>query len=156
MGSTQLRGRIEYFLTFLFSNFRSHIKDSKWGRKYIFMNHTCCNLSPQKIPFQFANGKLPHSCCIEFWAISIWSKILLRSLCESRQLWCLSQIGLLTKKCLYWDSNTFRINVYGNDAKWHLTTPQGCKKRKIEMELMCVVCIWAYCTFLTYLLYGWK
>ena len=87
--------------------------------------------------------------------ISMWFKILLRSLCESRQLWCLSQIGLLTKKCLYWDSNTFRINVYGNDAKWHLTTPQGCKKRKIEMGLMCVVCTCMGILYIPYILTVW-
>ena len=69
MGSTPLGGCIGYFLKFLFSNFRSHIKDSKWGRKYIFMNYTCCNGSRQKIPFQFANGKLPHSHCRAFWAV---------------------------------------------------------------------------------------
>ena len=68
MGSTPLGGCIGYFLKFLFSNFRSHIKDSKWGRKYIFMNEKCCSRSPQKIPFQFSNGKLPHSCCRAFWA----------------------------------------------------------------------------------------
>ena len=70
MGSTPLGGCIGYFLKFLFSNFRSHIKDSKWGRKYIFMNYTCCNGSPQKIAFQFANGKLPRSRCRAFWAMS--------------------------------------------------------------------------------------
>ena len=68
MGSTPLGGCIGYFLKFLFSNFRSHIKESKWGRKYILMNYTCCNGSPQKIPFQFANGKLPRSRCRAFWA----------------------------------------------------------------------------------------
>ena len=70
MGSNPLGGCIGYFLKFLFSNFRSHIKDSKWGRKYILMNYTCCNGSPQKIPFQFANGKLPHSRCRGLWALS--------------------------------------------------------------------------------------
>ena len=34
------------------------------------MNYTCYNGSPQKIPFQFANGKLPHSRCRAFWAYS--------------------------------------------------------------------------------------
>ena len=58
------------FLKNFFSNFRSHIKDSKWGRKCIFINCSSCNVSPQQIPFQFANGKLPHSCCREFWALS--------------------------------------------------------------------------------------
>ena len=57
------------FLKNFFSNFRSHIKDSKWGRKCIFINCTSCNESPQQIPFQFANGKLPHSHCRAFWAM---------------------------------------------------------------------------------------
>ena len=26
------------------------------------------NGSPQQIPFQFVNEKLPHSCCAAFWA----------------------------------------------------------------------------------------
>ena len=68
MESTPLEGCIEYFLKFLFSNFRSHMKDSKWSRKYIFMNYTCCKGCPQIIPFQFANGKFPHSRCRAFWA----------------------------------------------------------------------------------------
>ena len=79
MGSTPLGGCIGYFLKFLFSNFRSHIKDSKWGRKCIFINCTSCNGRPKQIPFQFANGKLPHSRCRGFWAVllirnnaSIW------------------------------------------------------------------------------------
>ena len=33
----------------------------------IFMNCTYCNESPQQIPFQFANGQLPHFCCRAFW-----------------------------------------------------------------------------------------
>ena len=53
----------------LFSNFRSHIRDSKWGRKCNFINCTSSNREPQEIPFQFANGKLPHSRCRAFWAI---------------------------------------------------------------------------------------
>ena len=61
MGSTPLGGCIGYFLKFLFLNFHSHIKDSKWGRKRIFNNCTSCNGSRQQIPFQFTNGKLPHS-----------------------------------------------------------------------------------------------
>ena len=69
MGSTPLGGCIGYFLKFLFSNFRSHIKDSKWGRKCIYINYTSCNGSPQQIPFQFANGKLPQSRCRGFWAM---------------------------------------------------------------------------------------
>jgi len=56
------------FLKKFFSNFRSHIKDSKWGRKCIFINCTSCNGSPQQIPFQFANGKLPYSRYRAFWA----------------------------------------------------------------------------------------
>ena len=69
MGSTPLKGCVGYFLKFLFSNFHSHIKDSKWGKKYIFMNYTCCNRSPQQIPVQFANGILPHSRCRAFQAM---------------------------------------------------------------------------------------
>ena len=88
MGTTQLGGYIGIFLKNIVSNFRSHIKDSKWGRKYIFMNYTCCNGSPQKIPFQFANGKLPHSCCRGFWA-----KYALSS-CEG-----LSHMGLVERVC---------------------------------------------------------
>ena len=64
-------GRLYWtFLKNFFSNFSSHIKDSKWGRKCTFINCTSCNRSPQQIPFQFANGKLPHSCCRAFWAVS--------------------------------------------------------------------------------------
>ena len=68
--STPLGGCIRLFLKNFFSNFRSHIKDSKWGRKCIFINCTSCNRSPQQIPFQFANGKLPLSRCRAFWARS--------------------------------------------------------------------------------------
>ena len=50
-------------------NFRFHIKDSKWGRKCSFINCTSCNGSPQQIPFQFTNGKVPHSRCRAFWAV---------------------------------------------------------------------------------------
>ena len=65
-----IRGLYMTFLKNFFSNFRSHIKDSKWGRKCILINCTSCNGSPQKIPFQFANGKLPHSRCRGFWAMT--------------------------------------------------------------------------------------
>ena len=34
------------------------------------MNYKCCNGSPQKIPFQFSNGKLPHSRSRGLWALS--------------------------------------------------------------------------------------
>ena len=59
MGSTPLEGCIGYFLKFFFSNFRLHIKDSKWGKKYIFINCTSYNGSPKQIPFQFAMGNCP-------------------------------------------------------------------------------------------------
>ena len=65
-----IRGLYRTFLKNLFSNFLSHIKDSKWGSKCIFINCTSCNGSPQQIPFQFANGKLPHSRCRAFQAQS--------------------------------------------------------------------------------------
>ena len=70
MESTPLRVGRGIFLKMFFENFRSHIKDSKWGRKCIFINCTSCNGSPQQIPFQFANGKLPHSRCRAFWALN--------------------------------------------------------------------------------------
>ena len=55
MGSTPLGGCTGFFLKKLFSNYRSCIKDSKWGRKYNFMNCTSRNGSPQQIPFPFEN-----------------------------------------------------------------------------------------------------
>ena len=48
------------------------MKDTEWGRKYIFMNYVSCNGSPQQIPLQFANGKLPRSCCRAFWTQTIF------------------------------------------------------------------------------------
>ena len=72
MECTPLGGCIGFFLKNFFSNFRCHIKGSKWGRKCIFINCTSCNGSPQQIPFQFANGKLPHSCCRGFWAYLLY------------------------------------------------------------------------------------
>ena len=65
-----MRGLHGVWFFYLFSNFRFHIKESKWGRKSIFINCTSCNGRPQQIPFLFANGKLPHSCCRAFWAVS--------------------------------------------------------------------------------------
>ena len=72
MGSTPLGGCKGYFFNFSFSNFRFHIKDSKWGRKRIFMNCASCNGSPQQIPLQqlpFANEAKPHYRCKAFWAL---------------------------------------------------------------------------------------
>ena len=68
MGSTLLGSCIRFFLKNLVSNFRLHIRYSKWGRKWVFINCTSCNGSLQQIPFQFANGKLPYSSCRAFWA----------------------------------------------------------------------------------------
>ena len=59
MGSTPLGGSTGFFLKKMFSNFSSHIKDSKWGRKYIFMNYTCFNGSPQKSHFSLPMGNCP-------------------------------------------------------------------------------------------------
>ena len=70
MGCTPLGHCIGFFLKNFFSNIRCYIKGSKWGRKCIFINCTSCNRSPKQIPFQFANGKLPHSCCRGSWAES--------------------------------------------------------------------------------------
>ena len=59
MESTPLGGCVGLFLKNFFSNFRSHIKDSKWGRKYILMNYICCNGSPQKSHFSLQMGNYP-------------------------------------------------------------------------------------------------
>ena len=55
-----------FFEKFLFKFLFSH-KRFKMGQKCIFINCTSCKGSPQQIPFQFANGKLPHSHCRAFW-----------------------------------------------------------------------------------------
>ena len=68
----------EFFQRFV-SKFRFHIKDSKWGRKCIFINCKSCNGSPQQISFQFANGKLPHSRCRVFGAMCDWDFIWYKS-----------------------------------------------------------------------------
>ena len=73
MGSTPLGGCIGFFLKNLFSNICFHIKDSKWGRKCIFMNCTSRNGSPQQIPlwqFPFAYEAKPHYRCRAFWAVT--------------------------------------------------------------------------------------
>ena len=85
MGSTPFGGCIGCFLKFLFSKFRSNIKDSKWGRKCTFIKFTSCNGSPQQIPFQIANGKLPHSGCRAFWARFV-SSLVLFAVCACGQL----------------------------------------------------------------------
>ena len=71
-----IRGLYRFFFFFeiFFSNFHSHIKDSKWGRKCIFMNCASCNGSPQQIPLRqlpFANEAKPHYLCRAFWAPSL-------------------------------------------------------------------------------------
>ena len=82
IGSTPLDGCIGLFLKNFFSNFRSYIKDYKWGRKCIFINCTGCNRSPNQFPFQFANGKLPcaeysqNICSVGLWLISKNSEML--------------------------------------------------------------------------------
>ena len=45
---------------FLFKFLFSH-KRFQMGQKMFFINGTSCDGSPQQIPFQFVNGKLPHS-----------------------------------------------------------------------------------------------
>ena len=62
---------IGIFFEIFFSNFRSHIKDSKWGRKCIFMIFASCIGSPQQIPLRqlpFANEAKPHYHCRAFLA----------------------------------------------------------------------------------------
>ena len=83
----------------IFSNFRSHIKDSKWGRKCNFINCISSNRSPQEIPFQFANGKVPHSRCIGFWAFTAISfdLIVLRYLRFSILTFILKSIYILCR-----------------------------------------------------------
>ena len=64
----------------LFSNFCLHIKDSKWGRKCIFMNCASCNRSPQQIPLRqlpFVNETKPHYYCTAFWAKSTGCRMLI-------------------------------------------------------------------------------
>ena len=65
-----IRGlHMTFFEKFLLKFPFSH-KRFQMGQKCIFINCTSCNGSSQQIPFQFANGKLPHSRCRAFWAIS--------------------------------------------------------------------------------------
>ena len=72
MGSTPLEGCIGFFfLKNLFWNFCLHIKDSKWGRKCIFMNFESCNGSPKQIPlWQLPLANEAKTChrCRAFWA----------------------------------------------------------------------------------------
>ena len=73
MGRTLLWGFIEFFQECFFTNFCYHIKDSKWGRKWIFLKCVCYNGSPQQIPpqqFPFTTETKPHYHCRAFWAIS--------------------------------------------------------------------------------------
>ena len=52
------------------------MKDSKWGRKCIFMNCASRNGNPQQIPLRqlpFANEAKPHSHCRGLWAW-IWNR----------------------------------------------------------------------------------
>ena len=75
MGSTPLGVCIGSFLKNLLSKFRFHIKDSKWGRKFVFMNYASYNRSPQQIQLRqlpFANEGKPHSHYREFWALSFF------------------------------------------------------------------------------------
>ena len=70
-----------------FSNFCSHIKDSKLRRKYIFINCVSCNGSPKQIPFQFANGNCPipvaeHSRPSNFWSSD--TTFIVLKVCKSR------------------------------------------------------------------------
>ena len=103
IGSTPLGGCIGLFLKNSFSNFRSHIRDSKWGRKCIFINCTSSNKSPQEIPFQSANRKMPHSRCRAFWVKK--ARLVYQRLPKIFYEFC--QLGmesdlLLTKKSAFW------------------------------------------------------
>ena len=106
MGSTPLGCCIGLFFKNFFSNFRSYIKDSKWGRKCIFINCTSCNGSPQQIPFQFANGKLPHSHCRAFWAIFRFESLFF------------SQIWEIFKNVQNWTKKNRKTPFFGGFSKF--------------------------------------
>ena len=67
-----ITGFYRFFLLQKFiSDSRLHIKDFKWGRKYMLMNCASCNGSPMKIPLlqlSFENEAKPHYCCKAFGA----------------------------------------------------------------------------------------
>ena len=70
-GEHPIRGLYRIFLKNLFSNFCLHIKDSKWGKKSIFMNCASRNGSPKQILIQqlpFANEAKSQYHCKAFWA----------------------------------------------------------------------------------------
>ena len=77
-GEHPIRGLSRFFLQIFFSYFRSHIKDSKWGKKCINMNCASRNGSPQQIPLgqlPFANEAKPHFRCRAFLAKSTMHSI---------------------------------------------------------------------------------
>ena len=71
-GGIPLGGCTGFLLKNVFSNFCFHIKDSKWGRKYDYINYTSHNGSPQQIPLRqlsFANEAKPCYRCRACWAL---------------------------------------------------------------------------------------
>ena len=89
MGSTPLGGCRGFFWNFLFKFPFSH-KRFQMGKKWILINCTSCNGSPQKIPFQFANGKLPHSRCRGFWAVCFFVNLEVYLTTLSSKIFCFS------------------------------------------------------------------
>ena len=74
MGSTPFEGFIGFFLKNLFSNIRSHIKDSKWGRKCAITNCVSHKGSLQQIALRQHNLQMrqnPPSRCRAFWVLTI-------------------------------------------------------------------------------------
>ena len=69
-GEHPIKGLNKIFFEKLAFKFPFWHKRFQMGQKMYFINCTSCHGSPQKIPFQFANGKLPYSHCRAFWA---WS-----------------------------------------------------------------------------------
>ena len=123
------------FFEIFFSNFCSHIKDSKWGRKCIFINCSSCNGSLQKIPFQFANGKLPHSRCKAFWAMTAsqisryYTNTLKNELCN--KLWEFSPHWTVPKMHMhsiwYQTKRAHYIKVFIHWEQWGLHRPTTCQ-----------------------------
>ena len=150
MGSTPLGGCKGYFLKFLFSNFRSHIKGSKWGRKCIFMNYTCCNGSPQKSHFSLQIGNCPipvaehsgHSHLLDIWTHqthwTLWTNF---TLLHTRNI---SHIGHIEHTRDIWlIGHTWSIGVIGHFRHiWHIghivTKRNGtlCDKDILEIVIM--------------------
>ena len=134
MVSTPLGGCTGLFLKKTFSNFCSHIIDSKWGRKWISINCTSCNRSLQEISFQFANGELPHSRCRAF--LAKWPKMIkLQELSNMTytglKVWLRDFESTFVKILNLWAWNSQpELGRFG--IAWHLTT--NLNEKKLSMN----------------------